>query len=119
MVFVMEFGSMLSYRGVQFSRATQRSIQPMQAGFRGQRFTYQSEPLATYAEVDFQFRGLPTRGIGGSLAVKPGVLSEAKALASVHKANIQRRLEQRLQAARQRGDERLVMMLEDERQQIA
>ncbi|MEN9204346.1 MAG: hypothetical protein Q6K99_09780 [Thermostichales cyanobacterium BF4_bins_65] len=106
----------LSYRGVQFARQGELAGQPLQGSFRGQSFVYKTEPLAQPG--DFQFRGLPTRVIEGSREAGERV-AEARAIASVHQANIRRRLDQRLESARQRGDERLVTMLEDERQQMA
>lgn len=43
---------------------------------------------------------------------------EVQRTADVHRANIQRRLEHRLEVARSNGDENLVRMLEAEMRQI-
>ncbi|MBD2185480.1 MULTISPECIES: hypothetical protein [Aerosakkonema] len=43
---------------------------------------------------------------------------EVKRTADVHRANIQKRLEQRLEVARSKGDENLIRLLEQEMQQL-
>lgn len=48
----------------------------------------------------------------------PNSLPVLKELAQVHRSNLQRNLERRLDAAKQRGDQTLVAILEKERNQL-
>lgn len=79
--------------------------------YRGTRYTTGS---GSEAGISYQKQVKKTEA-----AVKiPSTLSAAKEIARIHQANLQRNLERRLQAARLRGDQTLVQLLEAEFNQL-
>ncbi|GAB4215069.1 MAG: hypothetical protein OHK0012_14390 [Synechococcales cyanobacterium] len=104
------------YRGLHYTAQTTPATRTLNAGFRGHSYTYQPAKVVNLHEVNYAFRGIPVRLVSVSSQSVKELVRDAM---SVHQANIQRRLDQRLQSARQRGDEQLLHALESEQQQMA
>jgi len=104
------------YRGLHYTAHTTPATHTLTAGFRGQSYTYQPTKVVSLHEANYAFRGIPVRLVSVSAQSAKELVRDAM---SVHQANIQRRLDQRLQSARQRGDEQLLHALETEQQLLA
>lgn len=105
------------YRGVGWHCHTLKEIpvpQPnMALTYRG--VNYETNPSAGAC------RNLSSRSTvfaGGRTSVSSRSVAVRKAIEDVHRANLQRNLERRLQTAKARGDEQLVSLLEAESKQL-
>ncbi len=129
----------LSYRGTSYNQ----NVTPvdmvdsgMTASYRGRTYslTYPRHIPVAQPAHNLVYRGVAyqTNAMSGAepaVAPKPAVKSiptstiriphslQKGSYDSVHKLNIQRRLQQRIEAAKARGDQRLLLLLEREMQQ--
>ncbi len=86
----------------------------------------QSNTALTYRGVNYETnpsvggcRSLPGRSmLSGRVPVSSRSLAVRQAIDEVHRTNLRRNLERRLQAAKARGDEQLVSLLEAESKQL-
>lgn len=134
----------LSYRGVRYTRES-TPVDMIDSGmvgtYRGQTFpiTYPRHMPVQQAVHNLVYRGTAyrTTATGGTVAVervvenvpvRPAAPSgsvapirriPSEAYETTHRSNIQRRLQQRIEAAKARGDQKLLSLLEHEMQQAS
>lgn len=102
----------LIYRGVQYTTAQVAAANSMPIVRTTQTLTYRGARYTRYPDG--------TIGAASERQVVPHTTTAVlKELSRVHDENIRRSLERRLQAAKQRGDQSLVSMLEAESKQLA
>jgi hypothetical protein len=118
------------------SLETQRRCRTLQQSYpltyRGSRYTTEqvaaalAVPASRSAQV-LSYRGVKyVRNLDGSMqpatlegVTVPNNTAAFKAISKVHKENIRRNLERRIQAAKERGDQTLVSLLEAESKELA
>lgn len=123
----------LVYRGVSYEHNphSQQPTQPREIRptftlmYRGAAYTVDPnidhDALAFKPMANLVYRGVAYALNGGTVEASRKLSSKvtAKELARVHRNNIYRNVQRRLQAAQARGDQQLVALLEQELQQIA
>ncbi len=127
----------LTYRGVSHHYdpdTVDIRLEQVAGQFRGQELNWRAVTSVALPDpsLNLKFRGVPVRTSQvEAISVKqvqPQLRSQVlhplqqnfiDQVAELHRRNILLRLQQRLQAARDRGDENLIRMLEAEQQQMA
>jgi hypothetical protein len=105
------------YRGTGWRCHTLKEVPVLQPNmaltYRG--VNYETNPAAGACRHLSQGVEAPA---GGRPSIFSRSLADRRANTDVHRANLKRNLERRLQAARERGDEQLVSLLEAESRQL-
>lgn len=127
----------LTYRGVSHHYdpdTVEIRREEVTGRFRGQELTWRAVTSVSLPEsiLNLQFRGVPLRAsqvdVTSLQPVQPQLNTKTlhplqqnfiDQVAELHRRNILLRLQQRLQAAKERGDDNLVQVLEAEQQQMA
>jgi len=105
------------YRGASWRGHIYKEMPVPQSGLH---LSYRGVAYTT-GQVNAQTEAQPVQPVtakAGRSHSMPVMFKASKEIALVHRANLQRNLEHRLQIARERGDQRLVQLLEAESRQL-